>query len=78
MGLNVEIQLKDWKVKKDDDTGVKKICGHYALMHGEAELASKSFNDGYSSMDFPFSSDILKASQDLEKMIRAEITALIG
>ena len=78
MGLAVEIQLKDWKIKRDDDKGVTKVCGTYALMHGQTELATKGFNDGYGEMEFPFSSDLITASQELEKKIKAEITALLG
>jgi len=78
MGLNVEIKLKNWQIKKDDEKGFSKICGDYSLMHGEAELASKGFNDGYHEMEFPFSSDLIKSVQDLEKKIKAEIVALLG
>lgn len=78
MGLSVEIQLKNWQVKKDEDKGISKICGEYALMHGKAELASKGFNDGYQGMDFPFSSDLIIMAQELEKKIKNEITALLG
>jgi len=78
MGLTVEIKLKSWQVKKDDDKGVSKICGEYSLMHGETELACKGFNDGYHDMEFPFSSDLITMSQELEKKIKNEITALLG
>lgn len=78
MGLNVDIQLKSWKVKRDEEKKISRVCGEYALMHQETELAKKEFNDGYNSMEFPFSSDLIKMAQELEQKIKAEIAALLG
>jgi hypothetical protein len=77
MGFNVELVLKDWRIKRNDD-GIISICGTYALVSGTTELASKSFGDGYGDLKIPFSMDILKQANELQEKIKQEMQVLIG
>lgn len=77
MGFTVDLHIKDWRIKKNSE-GMPCICGEYSLKSGEVELASKSFGDGYGSLQIPFSGELMKKVSDLEKCIKEEMHVLIG
>ncbi len=56
--MDMRIEVKDWKYEKKDN-GTPTITGTYAVMLGKKEIANKSFNDAYGSMDIVFPSELV-------------------
>ena len=78
MGMNVNIDLKEWKLREVDD--VKKIAGEFVIKAGATEIATQSFNgDSYSNtVTIPFSTqltlDIEKITARIVEEIRCNFT----
>lgn len=75
--MQVTFALKNWKVKQDKETKLPTLCGTFALVIGEKELASQEFNDGYNCKTIPFSGDLIQELQKLEDKIKAEMERLL-
>jgi hypothetical protein len=71
--MEVRIDLKSWRVKRDDETKSPKICGEYAIMSGAMEIACKSFNDGYGCLTVPISTQLMLEAEQLTEKIAKEI-----
>jgi hypothetical protein len=72
----IRIKLR-WKIVQDKETKLPKLCGSFAILMGEKELACQDFNEGYSSKTVPFSGDLVQKLHALEKEIIAEMERLI-
>lgn len=71
--MEVKFRLKAWRVEQDEKTKTAKIKGEYALEAMGKLIATQTFNGDYSSLDFPFSGDLMQRVSALEKEIINEI-----
>lgn len=76
--MDVQFSLKTWKVVQDEKTKIPKLCGHFAVVMGEKEIATQSFNEGYGSKEIPFTGELISKIMDIESLIKGELTRLIG
>ena len=76
--MEVQFSLKDWKVIQDEKTKLPRLVGHFAVVMGEKEIATQSFNDGYGSKDIPFTGELINKIMCLENDIKNELTRMIG
>ena len=77
--MNVKLKLVNWKIGENED---KKqvapiISGDYKIKCGAKTIAKQSFNSGYGSIDFPFSSELISKIEELQKEIAKEIETTI-
>ncbi len=76
--MEVQFSLKDWKVIQDDKTKLPRLCGHFAVVMGEKEIATQGFNEGYASKEIPFTGDLIAKIMSIESLIKEELTKMIG
>jgi len=76
--MNVTLSLKNWSIIQDEKTKLPKVCGKYAVMMGEKEVAVQEFNSGYSAKDLGFSGELIKCVMATESLIRTEIEGMLS
>lgn len=75
--IGMRLEVRTWRVEKDEKTGLPKLAGRYVVMSGDKEIASQSFNDSYGSRELPFSLDVLNQAKQIENLILSEIQGLV-
>jgi len=76
--VEVELKLDSWQIELDQKTKQPKIVGKYLIEAMGKTVADQSFNGSYGGLKFPFSGDLVKKVEGLEKEILAEIKASLG
>jgi hypothetical protein len=75
--VQVQLVLKNWSISRDEKTKLPTICGKYAVMMGDKEIATQHFNDGYNCKELPFSNEAIAAVRGLEKIISTELEKVL-
>ena len=77
--MQVSMQLKEWKIEKDDETLQPIVRGEYELkMDGGKVVASESFNSRYSSgLKVPFSPALMTEIGNLQTKMVEELNAIL-
>lgn len=76
--MQVSLSLKNWKIIQDEKTKLPKVCGTYAVVMADKEIAVQDFNTGYNSKELSFSGDCFAAFQKAEEILKAELTKLLS
>lgn len=70
--MKVKVVTTKWALEEVD--GVKKITGEYKLMCGGTEVATQSFNSGYSATTLIFPTELVLAIEKIGLQIEAAIS----
>lgn len=71
--MEVQVVLEKWAVEEVE--GSKRIIGKYAIKCGATKISTEDFNGQYNSQKVPFSTQLLVDIENIDKKIRAELTA---
>jgi len=75
--MDININLKEWKVRQGKDAGAPVLQGEYEIQVNKKVMATQTFNGEYNGFKVPFSIDLIKQIADCEKAIVKEIHGLI-
>ncbi len=75
--MNLELVLQEWKVIRDKDTKVPRLCGTFALMSGDKEIARQTFNEGYGAKEVAMSGEAIAAAMSVEVIIKSELEKVL-
>lgn len=75
--MQVDMIVKEWRIKKDEKTPVPKIVGEYSIVMNGTSIAEQGFNGDYNSKEVPFSGDLIKKISEIEKDIIKEIQDIL-
>jgi hypothetical protein len=70
--MELQMVAKSWKYITDDK-GRRKIAGTYAVKCGSKEIATKEFNDGYSSVEINFPATLEAKIEAIDAEVRQAI-----
>jgi len=75
--MQVELKVTRWEIGQDEKSKQPKVSGEYELLMAGNNIATQSFNSGYSDKAIPFSSELIIKLKAIEKDIVAEIEQLL-
>lgn len=76
--INVDVMLKDWKVRYDKTQNAPIIYGEYGIIMGKQEIASESFNSEYGGSKIAFTTDAMEKVKAAEAIILSEIEKMFN
>lgn len=76
--MDVMMGLQNWKVQKDDKSGMSKLVGKYELIFNGKVIASQEFNGGYGSSEIPFSGELMSKVKSVEDELISELKKMLG